>query len=834
MTLIASFNQPDLGHTSLVGGKGANLIALTAAGFPVPTGFIVTAAAYPQFLATIEWLDAAIHDFDYAHPDRLHDQCAALRQRLTAMPLPLELQTEVRAALSRLAPDTAYAVRSSSTFEDLAQAAFAGQHDTYLNIRTPDAILDRIRACFASLWEDRAVLYRDHQGFIQRDARMAVVVQQQIESHSAGVGFSIDPVNGSMDKIVINANFGLGESVVSGQCEVDQFVLDKPHLTIAQRHIGHKTVHILAALDGTTESSVPAHLADQPSLSDQQLTSIAQLLQRIEAHYGWPQDIEWGIHEDRLYLFQSRPVTTLQPRWTRDESAERFPNPMTPLSWDFISVAFRRSLRHSMSLMGLPPLKGDWFQIFDHFIYGNQNAVRLLAMYRPLRARSLPDLVAEIPDLRKRFAWVLDLPVAWARDLDRYLIRLGRLDATPAPPSLADAWKFVNDVLDTASDYFLPNIAISMTQSGLHRLLHGLIALAIGPEKALPILDALLTACETKTTLINRELYELATLSKGNSILRAELLEKDSRDSLARLAQFPDFAARFHRFLEDHGHREVDMDYSVPTWSGQPAVVLDSIALILRGNAEDPADTMRQQRIRFADTEQQFLAAVPEQLRFFFRELIRLARSYTILDDLEHYHTTRINPLAHRAALQLGDQLVPLHALDIPADIFFLNKSDLEAFIADPSPARAIECHAKAIANKASYEKARLIPPRWSLDETPAPPTDDSATTLRGLPGSPGRATGPAFRIRSSDDFKRFPAGAVLVAPTTNPAWTALFYSAIAVVTESGGPLSHGAVTAREMNLPAVMSVRGIMSRITDGQILTVDGSQGTVSLTAT
>jgi pyruvate,water dikinase len=484
--------------------------------------------------------------------------------------------------------------------------------------------------------------------------------------------------------------------------------------------------------------------------------------------------------------------------------------------------------------MGLPALKGDWFHIFNHYIYGNQNAVRLLAMYRPIRARSLPELVSEIPDLRKRFAWVMDLPVAWARDLDRYLIRLGRLDAAPVPTSLVEAWMFVNDVLDTASDYFLPNIAISMTQSGLHRLLHGLIALSVGPEKALPIIDGLLTACETKTTLINRELYELARLAQSNDRLCTEFLDQDSRDLLLRLSQFPDFSASFHRFLEDHGHREIDMDYSVPTWSGQPAVVLDSIALIVRSDAEDPAKTMRQQRIRFADTEQQFLAMVPEQLRFFFRELIRLARAYTILDDLEHYHTTRINPLAYRAALQLGSQLVRLRAFDTPADIFFLNKSELEFFVADPSPTRAAECHAKVAANKASYEKARQSLPRWSLDETTSPltpPTDDSATTLYGLAGSPGRATGPAFRIRGSEDFKRFPAGAIVVAPTTNPAWTALFYSAKAMVTESGGPLSHGAVTAREMNLPAVMSVRGIMSRIADGQMLEVDGTRGIVTL---
>lgn len=834
MSLIVFFDQPEAAPVSVVGGKGHNLLALTAAGFPVPPGFVVTAQAYQLFLDGLPWLDAELAAFDYTSPDRLRDQCTRLRARLGDVPLPQAVRDAVRAALARISPagDGAFAVRSSSTFEDLAQAAFAGQHDTYLNVRGAEALCDRVRDCFVSLWGDRAVLYRHHQGFTQREARMAVAVQRQIACTVAGVGFSVHPVSGRIDCLVIDANYGLGESVVAGECEVDHFELDKASLAVVAQTLGHKERMLVAVPEGVEERHVPAAQADVPCLSEAQVQAVARLVKRVEAHYGWPQDIEWGFEGDTLYQFQSRPVTTLQPRWTRDESAERFPNPISPLTWDFISVAFRGSLAHSMALMGLPPLQGDWFAVFDNYVYGNQNAVELIASYRPIRARSVEDLAAEIPDVRRRYAWVLDLPVNWARDLDRYLIRMGRLSGVALDHAdVPTVWRHLLDVLDVASEYFRPNIAISMTQAFLHRLLHGLVRMVVGPEKSLPVVDGLLAGCETKTAVVNRELHELAQLAGRTPALRDELLERGGRDfwERGRAEAYPGFARRFGRFLEDHGHREMDMDYYHATWSGQPWVVLDAVILILRGGpAEDPAETARRLRERYFVTEYEFLVAVPEPLRFFFRELIRLARTYTSLDDLEHYQTTRINPTARRAALALGKRLQERGILDRPDDIFFFHKADLEELVAAyPNEARD-DFRCRAAAGRRSYEAAVARTPAWSLAE-PAAEAAAATGALRGLPGSPGKVSGTCFRVQVPEDFARFPQGAILVARTTNPAWTPLFYSASGLITESGGPLSHGAVTAREMRLPAVMSVRGVMALLQDGQRVTVDGTQGLV-----
>ena len=741
----------------------------------------------------------------------------------------------IRAGVARLdgGANGAFAVRSSSTFEDLAQAAFAGQHDTYLNIRGADRIPERVRDCFVSLWGDRAVLYRHHQGFRQRDARMAVVVQRQIECEIAGVGFSVNPISGRVDRMLLNANFGLGESVVSGECEVDQFELDKDTLKIAERSIGHKQHMIVPCRDGVEERTVPADLSDTPCLTDEQVAAVGKLLKRVESHYGWPQDIEWGLKDGRLYLLQSRPVTTLEARWTRDESAERFPIAMTPLCWDFINVAFRRSLPHSLNLMGLPPLRGDWFGLFDNHVYGNQSLVQLVAAYRPLRARNIAELVEELPDLRQRYAWVLDLPVAWARDLDRYLLRLGKLNAVSLEDaSVQEIWRHINAALDVASDYFQPNIAISITVSFLHRMLHALVGMAVGPERGLSVVDGLLAGCDTKTAQVNREIHDLARLATQTPALEQLLLEGDS-DKLwkeGRLLRFPEFQKRFAQFLEDHGHREIYMDYYHPTWAGQPWVVLDSIVLLLRAGAdEDPLETARAHRQRYFATENQFLAAVPAPLQFFPRADpagadVHDARRSRALPDHSHQ---RNRPPGGRCARRRLEQAGILEASE---DVFFLQKEDLDKVVAEFPNVSRETYRRKALDAKRSYDDAMRQSPPWSPGQEAGVPIDPDATVLRGLPGSPGRVTGPCFLVHSPADFVHFPKGAVLVARTTNPAWTALFYTASGLITESGGPLSHGAVTAREMKLPAVMSVRGAMS-LKRGQTVTIDGTQGLVQL---
>jgi Phosphoenolpyruvate synthase/pyruvate phosphate dikinase len=354
MNLILFFTDETAENIIFSGGKGANLSKLKRASFNVPDGFIVTSQAYNEFIKNAPFLNDFIGKFDYQNPDVLNQQSAQLKEKLKHVPLPLELEKTISKAFDKNPDIKAYSVRSSSTMEDLSGAAFAGQHDTFLNCAGKEEIIARVKDCFISLWHDRAIAYRNQKGFSQREATMAVVVQKMVQADSAGVGFSINPINGNVQHVLINANFGLGESVVNGESTVDQFVVNKNDLSIVERIILEKTEKVSSLTQGTKTEKISKEDALKPSLSDAQVRMIAQLNINIENHYKFPQDIEWAIENDEFFLLQARPITTLPSRWTRDESAERYPNVLTPFTWDFVEKGFHISLDHSFKIMGLP------------------------------------------------------------------------------------------------------------------------------------------------------------------------------------------------------------------------------------------------------------------------------------------------------------------------------------------------------------------------------------------------------------------------------------------------------------------------------------------------
>ena len=831
MKQLLSFDDPLARKVELTGGKGSSLAFFTQSGFPVPTGFVVTSRSYLDFIAPARELLLGVRGFSFDDPARLRSESEELRAALAGFPLSDSLEEDIRSTLESQA-EIAFAVRSSSTMEDLASAAFAGQHDSYLNCRGAAEVIDKIKSCFLSLWNDRAIAYRQKQGFDHLLAEMAVVVQRMVQCDVAGVGFSMNPINGELDEMIVDANFGLGESVVSGEGEVDHFVIDKKSGTEKQSHIAQKTLKVVASDEGTEEVAIDPAEGESRSLDAEQISRLAELLKTVEETARFPQDIEWGFAGADLHLLQSRPVTTIPARWTRDESAERFPNVITALNWDFVEAGFHRSLNYSFSLMNFPPFDGKWFGMHDHYIYGNQNAVEIYGRRTQVAPKTIEELEAAIPLLRESFRWVQELPVLWSRDLDDYLIRIGRFQIQDLEEEdLAGAWKFVHQVNQLGAEYFLPNIAISIAHGGLYRTLHQILSLAV-PEDANNIFDSLMAFCETKTGSINKELFELATLVRSQPDLEAALAEKDAKKIIDEgvLDGWPDFAQRFDKFLSDHGHREIDFDAYQPTWVEVPWVVLDNVRLILQTPMEPtPYEKERELKVRMQQTEVELYSRLPEGLHFFFAEILRLARLYTSLDDLEHYQTTRLTIPMRKGLLVCGERLCEKGVLDDPTDIFFARLEDLDQAVEEDSPSCWQAVSAAVEKEKESYLQARQQDPDWILGQEQAEESDGEA--LSGLPGSPGVAEGEVCLVLGVEDMGRFPSGSVLVARTTNPTWTPLFYSAVAVITESGGPLSHGAVTAREMQIPAVMSVKGTLSKLKNGQRVRVDGTQGKVYL---
>ncbi len=832
MRYILSLDDPRAEDPALSGGKGASLSRWLRAGLPVPPGLVVTPAAYRAFIAAAGDISGAAEKLPTDDPAALAVAAAGFRARLGELPLPADLAEEIAAALGPRARE-AWAVRSSSGLEDLHAAAFAGQHDSFLNCVGLDAILDAVKKCFLSLWHDRAIAYRRRRGFAETDAVMRVVIQNLVDCRAAGVAFTLDPVTGRGDEIVIAANYGLGESVVGGEGETDQYHIDKKTLALRSVTIGLKTQYVVRAEAGTTTIPVSPERQQSAVLQESEIAEIAALARRIEEMTGLAQDIEWGLAGASLWLLQARPVTVIPPRWTRDESAERFPNVMTPLAWDFMEAGFHEALAHSFALMGLPPFSGKWFALFDNYVYGDQNAVARYMGAPPVAPRSLGELRAALPVIRDKFAWIQSLPRQWSANLDRYLLGIGELMGEPLEGrSPAELWDHVQRVNRLGRDYFRANIAISIGQSGLHKALFGLLEACLGAAQAPAAFAALTGAVDTKTTVINDELAALAAMARDDAAL-VRLLRQEAPERLTRpggLEAHPAFAERFAAFLADHGHREVDPDPYHPVWAETPHLVLGMVKLMLDNPASETPDARRYQRKQRAlDAELALMAALPADLRLVLHEVIRLARLYTELDDLEHYQTARLLRPMRRGLDALGASLVAKGGIDQPSDIFFAREAALSSAIARDEACVWHDLRQGIAANKRAYELSRQQAPAWTLGG--AEERADLSNTLTGVPGSPGLAEGPVFIVHSPEDFAAFPRGAVLVARTTNPAWTVLFPLAAAVVTESGGALSHGAVTAREAGIPAVMAVRGVMQRLVGGMRVQVDGARGHVAV---
>ncbi|MDR0218809.1 MAG: phosphoenolpyruvate synthase [Enterobacteriaceae bacterium] len=835
MELIYNLNDMKAADIAISGGKGASL-AKTIQTLPVPDGLVLSCAAYKQFISPL--LDS-INELLHEYVGNEQNASAPIRQLILSAPLPTQLTDLLSARLreSQLT-QVPLAVRSSGTLEDMPGAAFAGQHDTILGVRDTHSLHDAIRQCYASLWHTHVMLYRQHLQLPHTHASMAIVLQRMVDvraSEAAGVAFSVDPVRGNLSAVLVNAAFGLGETVVGGEEPVDEYQIDRHTLKVVQQEITEKHNAIVMTATGTQTISLANEEKNQSSLTVEQCQSIAELAIQSECYFDFPQDIEWAFHDNRLWLLQSRNVTQIAPVWTRDESAERFPNPITPLTWDMCEAGFHASLNYSLNLMGLPSFSGKWFGMQDYYIYGNQNAVALYHNRLPTSMMDdLPTLLASLPEIANKFSWVQELPVTWMRDLDKYLIGIGALYNEPLQEKdLQELWDYVQRINQLGSDYFLPNIAISLTQRSLYAALFALLKMLFqgDEQKTHQTFDSLIAMSETKTGQVNHELWLLSRDVRDEPALQALLANIDADSMMTVLEQqYPAFFTKFMTFLTNHGHRELDFDAYHPTWLDAPHIVLTQISAMSDLEDDGKGSELLSKKMTQSKTEFAIIAQSPEKLRYFMQELIRLARVYTALDDLEHYQTTRLALPMRRGLKALGERLVIRGVIDEASDIYFAKEQQLANAIANESTSVFSELRRHIYNNKSGYEKAKATTPQWIYGAM-ADEEDNDNSSLKGLAGSAGIVEGEVFLVHGAEDFALFPQGAILVARTTNPAWTALFYRASGVITESGGPLSHGAVTARELGLPAVMGIRRVMNTLKNGQRVRVDGQKGIIEL---
>lgn len=831
---LPHFRQSDL---AVAGGKGANLGELAQAGFNVPPGYVITTAAYDLLLQTnnlqtrliemIGPLDAE----DQASVAKLSQQIQDLLQEVS---IPEQLTDEILKAYRQL-DGGAVAVRSSATAEDLPGAAFAGQQETFLNVIGEQALLEAVRACWASLWSERAILYRARQNVDQGTVKLAVVIQTMIPADVAGVMFTAHPVSGARDELIIDASPGLGEAVVSGMVTPDHFILNKRSRRIKEQRLGRREVVIRPKVGGGTEQVTSGQEGTNPALSPQAIRTLSQFGIAIERHYDSPQDIEWAWINDKtqagkFFILQARPMTALpEPlhvsgpmRLVVPMLVEMWPTRPYPLDMTTFTGAVERAIGSFLvTMIGRSAPDPDEMFVEEDGV---------ILQFRPPKVHPSPGILF-MPWFAIWRTRGYD-PARWEADplLAELITKVRALEEHDLQSMTWDqnieiiheALALIPRAMQLRERYF-PQALVGL--AGLWLLL----ALAGRRDS----FGTLVSGVKTKTTETNQVLEDLAAQIRSDSALQGLFHRTEAHDlqaELKTLQQGRIFLKRFEAFLDQYGHRETSLTISQPAWKDGPDNVLAILKVLAETQPQQPDSYSAWQRTRAELLANSILGT--RLLRRLFLKLLTNARAFFQLREDTHFYATLMQPSIRRAALELGKRLMQAGALGEVEDVFHLRLDELETF-GKPWPpssqtvARIRELAARRKARRASLANKPMVDPRLLAVTSRAQAGED--VLLSGTSGSPGIARGPAKIVQDISEFGKLRTGDVLVAPVTNPAWTPLFQRAAAVVVDAGGAASHAAIVAREYGIPAVMSTGNGTKELKDGQWIQVDGSRGLV-----
>jgi pyruvate,water dikinase len=858
---LDEIDEIDETRIAVVGGKGAHLGGLSRIdGIRVPAGFCVTTDAFERIMAEAPSIGGRLDQLSRLNPDdreAIRTRSAEIRRTLEGTAIPGDLAAAITRALAGFGEQAAYAVRSSATAEDLPSASFAGQQDTYLNVVGPASILRHISRCWASLFTERAVTYRQRNGIDHRTVHMAVVVQRMVFPQAAGILFTADPVTSNRRITSIEASFGLGEALVSGLVNPDVYKVRDGE--VVARAVGAKKLAIHASpAGGTREQAIEPERQDQPALTDAQVVRLAQLGRRIEAHFGRPQDIEWCLVDDDFQIVQSRPITTLFPIpesgdpenhvYVSVGHQQMMTDPMKPLGLSFwqmttpapmaeaggrLFVDVTQRLASPATRAGLlealgrsDPLMGDALRTIierDGFIrplpdegppgplFGGASAPIETdpAIVTELIGHSEASVAASHRDIRTKSAQaLLDFIRADIQELRRILF--DRRSHQVFMSAMEATW-WLNDHLEEWLGE--KNAADTLTQSVPHNV----------------------------TSEMGLALLGVADVIRPHPDVVAFLrhVEDDGfLDELPRLAGGREARDAIEAWLDRYGMRCVgEIDITRPRWSERPSTLVPTILGNIRnfepGAGERRFEQGRQEARRKEQELLERLRALPdgEGRAEETKRMIDRVRTFIGYREYPKYGMVSRYFVYKQALMEEAERLVRTHVLREKEDIFYLTFQELHDVV------RTNRVDERLIGRRRdefrSYQT--LTPPRVLTSDgevvAGAYRRDDlPAGALIGLPVSAGTVEG---RARVILDIARadLQPGDILVTAYTDPSWTPLFVAITGLVTEVGGLMTHGAVIAREYGLPAVVGVPDATRLIPDGQRIRVHGTDGYIEI---
>ena len=872
-------NRTDLG---LAGGKGANLGALMHAGLPVPPGFCILTTAYRQFVESNN-LEAEITRVLAAtqmeNQNSLDSASETIRSFFYRGTMPASLADEIREVYQK---NTPVAVRSSATAEDLPDMSFAGQQDTYLNIIGIDAVLDAVIRCWASLWTARAIAYRAHNGIPHENVYLAVVVQKMVQSKASGVLFTANPLTEKRDETVIDAIFGLGEALVSGQVEPDHYVVESKGTRLISKTLGAKALLIQGRPEGGTLNLVKSN-PDQQAFPDDQITKLTELGQQAQDYFGSPQDMEWAWAAGKTHIVQSRPITSLFPLPSGVRENEVFLSfgvwqgmldPYTPLGQDVFSV-----LATGMaSLFGFN-LKLREQRVF--FTAGERLFVNLTSLLKNQTGRMVVSIFIGAIDpasesilnnilkqptfqtkkkisLRSRFS-ILGAVAPLGRNVLFNLLWPER-GRTRTNDSIEAALKRIQVNCDAEEDLpalidTIEKLGFGMPQAILPRLVGG-IAAGQAPYQILLRLSAKIPNSAESLMGITRGLpYNVTTrmdldLWRTAQAIRADhnalssfsteeseyLIDKYKKGLLAQAAQ-----TTIQKFLSDYGMRGIgEIDLGRPRWNDDPTNLFQTLKSYLQIPVEASPEVVFLRGAEFAlqaktQLEKTFGNTMSGRLRIpLVRFLIRRFRELGGLRETPKFFVVKLLGIFRSSLLKAGQKLVNTGRLTHPDDVFFLHLWELRAL--DDKDSRDWKTLVAERRHIYEREMQRKRIPRILLSDGSAfyhavsSINKDAQNILSGSPVSAGVVEGRVRVVCDPHGVQLIP-GEILVCPATDPAWTPLFLTAGGLITEVGGMMTHGSVVAREYGIPAVVGVQDATLHLKDGQKIRVDGSSGIISL---
>src|SRR6266700_87910 len=858
-----------------VGGKGASLARMAAAGLPVPPGFHVTTAAYRRFVTENglqEQILAAVASVAADQPATLEEASRQIGSLFAKSVMPDDIAGAIRQAYAELGgDDLPVAVRSSATAEDLPEMSFAGQQETYLNMHGEAIVLEGVKRCWASLWTARAIGYRARQGIAQEDVSLAVVVQELVPADAAGILFTANPLTGARDQLMINAAWGLGEAIVGGQVTPDSFVVGKAGGKIIEQEITEKDVMTVRTLEGTREEPVPADRRTRAALSPAQAAELASIGVQIEDLYGQPMDIEWALHNGRVAVVQARPITALpepaagsqvtsaaewqlpnpKGHYMRSSVLELLPDPLSPLFATLGLPAWTRTMNAFLKDGGMAgALPDEVLVTINGYGYYNlsltpaQTAKMVLVLPRVL--------IVEFPRLMRTSR------PRWEGERSRYAEVANRWQATDlANVPAGDLLGGVREITAEAAQYYLTVQSGILPAAYMSELFFTLVYNKLLKGRNAPPALTFVLGFDSAPMQAERSLYDLAQWVREKPELAAALANMSSeqfttayREQAARGVAADGAWPEFWRRLADHlarfGHAIYDLDFAKDVLDDDPAPVLENLKFFLSGQAPDP---YKRRAAAEAAREQATQTMLNRQRGFrlrIFRNLVQRAQRYAPLREAALADAGLGWPVLRRMLRELGRRLVTSSGIDTPDDVFWLTLDELqEAATALGTGQSPAVYHAIVAERRTTWESEHALTQPVALplkggtrflgidfkSMMPARTDQPKGDMLKGIAASPGRVTGPARVISGPGEFDQMRPGDILVARITTPAWTPLFALAAGVVTDVGGPLSHSSIVAREYHIPAVLGAGVATERLSSGQRITVDGDKGTVTV---